>query len=92
MTAVHGPSHEDKLGPAINALSIAHQMSLLAHFSLDRQALTASEIGDIIGLLPATVDLLAENLVRLHCLHWDSASGTYRLAEQVPDIGISDER
>jgi DNA-binding IclR family transcriptional regulator len=90
MTAIHGPSHE--LGPSINVLSVAHQMSLLACFSPDRQALTALEIGDIIGLFPVTVDLLAKNLVRLHCLHWDNISGTYRLAEQVPDVGISDER
>jgi DNA-binding IclR family transcriptional regulator len=54
-------------------------MMLLACFSPESRALTAEQIADRLGLLPATVEILAENLVKLHCLDIDPF-GAYTLA------------
>lgn len=58
-------------------------MLLLACFSSERRVLTAAQIAAQLELLPATVEMLASNLVSLHCLDRD-ASGAYMLAETQP--------
>jgi len=55
-------------------------MLLLACFSSERRVLTAAQIAAQLELLPATVEMLASNLVSLHCLDRDD-SGAYMLAE-----------
>jgi hypothetical protein len=68
------------------------RMLLMSHFSPKRPTITAQEFGRLLDLAPATVEDLAECLIRAGCLTRDS-SGAYALAENDPlPITVRDER
>ena len=68
------------------------RMLLMSHFSPERPTITAPEFGRLLGLSAATVEDLADCLIRAGCLTRDS-SGAYALAENDPQpITVRDER
>jgi DNA-binding IclR family transcriptional regulator len=64
----------------------------MSHFSWERPTITAQEFGQLLNLSPATVEDLAECLVRAGCLTRRD-SGAYALADSEPrPITVRDER
>jgi DNA-binding IclR family transcriptional regulator len=55
------------------------RMLLMSHFSSERPTITAQEFGQLLNLSPATVEDLADFLVRVGCLT-RGGSGAYALA------------
>jgi DNA-binding IclR family transcriptional regulator len=56
------------------------RMLLMSCFSAEHRALTPQQLGRVLDLSPATVELLAVNLVKWRCLERDE-SGAYMLAD-----------
>lgn len=70
----------------------AKRMLLMSHFSPQRPTITAQEFGRLLGVSAATVEVIADRLIRAGCLIRDS-SGAYALAENDPQpITVRDER
>lgn len=68
------------------------RMLLMSHFSSERPTITVQELSQLLNLLPATVEDLADCLVLAGCLTRD-ASGAYVLADNDPlPITVRDER
>lgn len=53
---------------------------LMSHFSSERPTITVQEFGQLLNLSSATVEELADHLVRVGCLTRDT-SGAYALAD-----------
>lgn len=68
------------------------RMLLMSHFSSERPTITVQEFGQLLNLSPATVEDLADHLIRAGCLTQDP-SGAYALADNDPlPITVRDER
>jgi hypothetical protein len=77
--------------PAVRESSALRRLMILACFSPDRPVLTSQEIGESMGLLAVTIELLMARLVRFGCICED-ASGIYRLVEHAPYPELRDQR
>ncbi len=64
---------------------------ILTCFSPDRPVRTSQEIGDSVGLLAVTVELLTAPLVRLGLIAED-ASGVYHFSGRAPHLEVKDQR
>jgi hypothetical protein len=64
---------------------------IFACFSTDRPVRTSQEIGDSMGLLAVTVELLTTPLVGLGLIAEDAA-GIYRFPGHAPDLEVKDQR
>jgi DNA-binding IclR family transcriptional regulator len=68
------------------------RMLLMSHFSSERPTITADEFAQLLNLSSATVEDLADCLVRAGCLARDG-SGAYALADYNPLLTtVRDER
>lgn len=64
---------------------------ILTCFSLDRPVRTSQEIGDRVGLLAVTVELLTARLVRLGLIG-EGAIGVYHFPGRASRLEVKDQR
>ncbi len=81
-------------GPAVSESSggtTCMRLMIFACFSTDRPVLTSRELGDSVGLLAVTVELLITPLVGLGLIAED-ASGVYHFPGHVLHLEAKDQR
>lgn len=67
------------------------RLMIFACFSMERPVRTSQEIGDSVGLLAITVELLTAPLVGLGLIAEDAA-GIYRFPGHEPHLEVNDQR
>lgn len=75
----------------VSASTTIRRLMIFACFSADRAVRTSQEIGDLVGLLAVTVELLTAPLVGLGLIAEDAA-GVYRFPGHTTDLEVKDQR
>jgi hypothetical protein len=71
--------------------TLCKRLMMFACFSTDHPVLTSQELGDSVGLLAVTVELLITPLVGLGLIAED-ATGVYHFPGDVPHLEVKDRR